>query len=121
MAELRFLHLSVEWNTVARLLIVVWLVLWASEANAGPSLACDPKENATVCELMVQRNNAMNELADTAAHLRVAHEDADGLRDWWAKYVAGVSAQVGWWQKYADGVSAWWGQFTENSNAKSRH
>jgi hypothetical protein len=69
----------------------------------GPS-ACDPREDPTVCELKVERNNAMDELAVTAGALRKARERQVTMTEWWAEYAAGVSALSEWWRKYAEGI-----------------
>jgi hypothetical protein len=85
-----------------------WLIffLLASVAAfaAGPE-ACDPREDPTVCELKVERNNAMDELAVNAGNLRKARERQVTMTEWWASYVDGIGLQAEWWRQYSEGVN----------------
>jgi hypothetical protein len=101
---------------VARLLI--FLLFWPAVSLAeGPS-ACDPREEYTICELKVERNNAMDELAIATGKLRTTQEREAKLVKWVTEYIEGVNSQSDWWKRYTDGLAAWWAQLTEAPNAK---
>lgn len=86
---------------VALLLVLVML---PGIARAEGPLACDPREEATICELKVERNNAMDELAIAGGKLRVTLAREVAAVKWWAEYADGVTAQTEWWQRYAEGM-----------------
>lgn len=90
---------------MARLLTVLVLLSASPALAAGPE-ACDPREDATVCELKVERNNALDELAITAGKLRIVSEREAAEVKWWAEYAEGVNLQSQWWRQYSEGVNA---------------
>ena len=69
-----------------------------SEAAGLPG-ACDPREDAVVCELQVQRNDAMDKLAVAQGTLRKQAETAQRLADWWAAWVEGDLEKAAWWDR----------------------
>jgi hypothetical protein len=85
--------------------LILALLLFAFPALAESPAACDAREDATICELKVERNNAMDELAMTSGELRKAREHQADMVKWWSEYVAGIGVQAEWWLKYLDGVN----------------
>ena len=80
------------------------LALSAAAHGAELPAACAPKEDAIVCMLKVERNNALDELAISQGQRHTKSVQEEALVRWWGEYVKGMDAQALWWQQYLEGL-----------------
>ena len=75
---------------MARLFLFLLLTVFPISAAAADNSSCDPRENAAVCQLKIQRNDALDNLA-------VARGDLENIRKLDAKTAA-------YWREYMSGI-----------------
>jgi len=79
--------------------LAVISVLWATPALAqAVPPACAPNTPYEYCGLIVQRNNAENDVINEQA---TRHREGD----YWARWVQGDLDKAAWWQRYDEGVA----------------
>ncbi len=78
---------------------VCLLFLWGlRSAHAGDSPpACAPNEPPRYCSLKLERNEALDRLANCDGDDVIKGRAADALAAWWKSYAEGISQQTEWW------------------------
>jgi hypothetical protein len=77
------------------------LVLWASPvaADEPTHLACNPQESADVCELKVQRNDSLDQVAIEKRKEQLMRQAEERSAQYWKEWVDGDLATAGWWSR----------------------
>jgi uncharacterized protein YgfB (UPF0149 family) len=85
---------------------LLWLLAAAPACAADPIPACDLHEMPEVCQLQIQRNHVMNDLALSEGQHQRDTLRAESLAQWWKEYAAGSAAQREWWASWEAGATA---------------
>ena len=91
----------VRWVTVAALALAVHPILAGEEIPR----VCNDKEPRDVCEIMVQRNDAYNQVAIEKGKEQKMEQAEDALRLWWKEYSIGADMTAEYWRQYVEGLS----------------
>lgn len=76
--------------------IITWLCTIGAALSFERPHACNENESMVSCMLIVQRNNALDELATAEAGRRDAMDHIDIMNAWWKQYAAGATAKQEW-------------------------
>jgi hypothetical protein len=68
-------------------------------AQDAPPLACDPREPRDVCELKIQRNNAMDQVAIEKRKIELMIGSEKALVEYWNGWAIGDVAKADWWDR----------------------
>jgi len=71
----------------------IFVILVANAAFAEEPLVCDPREQPEVCQLKVQRNEALDAQAIAVGKAKRAEAVANATAEFWRKYLEGIEAQ----------------------------
>lgn len=71
-------------------MVLSGLLLPGLAHSDGLPSPCDPRENAAVCEVKVQRNNALDHLAVAEGALRDENNAAERTAEYWKRYVGSL-------------------------------
>lgn len=96
---------GVMWNILSVVGIALLMALVSPAFAFERPHACSENETQITCMLMVQRNNALDELALAEAGRRGALDRIDELSDWIKRYDDGVAMKEKWYRQYLDGLS----------------
>jgi hypothetical protein len=68
---------------------------------------CPDAERHDVCEIKIQRNDALDEIAIEKQKMAAMQQAEEKLAAWWGRYASGVARMSGlaeYWQGYAQGA-----------------
>ena len=81
------------------------LTLRSAQAGEEIPRVCNDKEPRDVCEIMIQRNDAYNQVAIEKRKEQLMEQTEDALRLWWKEYSIGANATAEYWRQYVDGLA----------------
>jgi hypothetical protein len=92
---------------VVSVLIVLVLLFaapaWAAEHAYPP--VCPDAERHDVCEIKIQRNDALDEIAIEKQKMASMQQAEEKLAGWWSSYANGAARTAEWWEQYVTGMS----------------
>ena len=95
-ADSNIQHLvSAIFNLTKKLtLVFIFLFVYMGISLAEPPLFCPQQQDTTICALRIERNNALDELAEVTGKLWQKEKDIEDLHYYWSKYLLGLDKYV---------------------------
>jgi hypothetical protein len=106
--------------------LIILALLFAASAIADDHVfppVCPDAERHDVCEIKIQRNDALDEIAIEKQKLASMQQAEDKLAGWWSYYANGAARTAEWWEKYVAGVGdvvEYWKSYTAGDDLAAR-
>jgi hypothetical protein len=75
-------------------LVAATVLMVVIGAAAGAQSSCPAGTDPRLCETRIQRDEALDELADVAARLSDDEQRLNALKIWWAHYMDGLARHL---------------------------